>query len=105
MTDAIERQIERFAPGFRDLIRARSAWPPSVLQQHEPNCVGGDVNGGRQDLGQLLFRPTPWMPPYTTPNPSLYICSAATPPGGGVHGMCGWHAAGTVLRRAGRVHG
>jgi phytoene dehydrogenase-like protein len=105
MAHAIERQIERFAPGFRDLIRARSVWPPSVLQQHEPNCVGGDVNGGRQDLGQLLFRPTPWLPPYATPKPSLFLCSAATPPGGGVHGMCGWHAAGTALRHAGRVHG
>jgi phytoene dehydrogenase-like protein len=99
MTDAIEDQVERFAPGFRDVVRARSAWTPSTLEQQEPNCVGGDINGGRQDLPQLLFRPVPRLNPYTTPNPSLYICSAATPPGGGVHGMCGWHAAGAVLRR------
>lgn len=102
MTDAIERQIERFAPGFRDVVRARRIWPPSALERQEPNCVGGDVNGGRQDVRQLLIRPAPRLSPYTTPNPFLFICSAATPPGGGVHGMCGWHAAGAVLRRAGR---
>jgi phytoene dehydrogenase-like protein len=103
MTDAIELQIERFAPGFRDLIRARSAWSPSALEHQEPNCVGGDINGGRQDVWQLLIRPAPRLIPYTTPNPSLYLCSAATPPVGGIHGMCGWHAAGAVLRRAGRA--
>jgi phytoene dehydrogenase-like protein len=99
-TEAIERQIERFAPGFRDLIRGRSAWPPAMLEQHELNCVGGDVNGGRQDWQQLLIRPAPRWNPYTTPNPSLFLCSAATPPGGGIHGMCGWHAAGAALKRA-----
>ena len=99
-TDAVERQIERFAPGFRDLIRARRARPAVELEQGELNCVGGDINGGRQDVWQLLARPAPRWIPYTTPDPSLFICSAATPPGGGVHGMCGWHAAGVVLRRA-----
>jgi phytoene dehydrogenase-like protein len=98
-TDAVELQVERFAPGFRDLIRARSAWGPAALEHRELNCVGGDVNGGRQDLWQLLIRPAPRWTPYATPDPSLFICSAATPPGGGVHGMCGWNAAGAVLRR------
>jgi phytoene dehydrogenase-like protein len=98
MTEAIERQIERYAPGFRDLVRTRSAWPPARLQEQELNCVGGDINGGKQDLRQLLIRPAPRLDPYTTPDRTLFICSAATPPGGGVHGMCGWHAAGSVLR-------
>ena len=101
MTDVIERQIERFAPGFRDLIRARSAWPPSTVERQEPNCVGGDVNGGKGDVLQLLFRPMPRLNPYTTPDPSLFMCSSATPPGGGVHGMCGWHAADAVLKSSG----
>lgn len=100
LTEAVERQIERFAPGFRDLVRARSAWATDVLERHEPNCVGGDINGGQQDLRQLLARPAPRWTPYATPDPSLLICSASTPPGGGVHGMCGWHAAGVALRRA-----
>lgn len=99
MTDAIERQIERFAPGFRDLVRARSAWTPRELEERQLNCVGGDVTGGRQDIRQLLLRPAPRWTPYSTPDPSLFLCSAATPPGGGIHGMCGWNAAGTVLRR------
>jgi phytoene dehydrogenase-like protein len=99
MTDAVERQVERFAPGFRDLVRRRRAWSPAALEAHEPNCVGGDINGGRQDFRQLLARPVPRLNPYATPNPSLYVCSAATPPGGGVHGMCGWHAAEAVLSR------
>ncbi len=101
MTEAVERQIERFAPGFRDRVRARRAWSPEAVERHEPNCVGGDINGGRQDLRQLVARPMLRLNPYTTPNPRLFICSAATPPGGGVHGMCGWHAAGAVLSRAG----
>ena len=102
LTEAVEQQIERFAPGFRDLVRARSAWTTDVLEGHEPNCVGGDINGGRQDLRQLLARPALRWTPYATPDPSLLICSASTPPGGGVHGMCGWHAAGVALRRAER---
>ena len=98
-SDAVERQIERFAPGFRDLVRARRDWTPAALEQRELNCVGGDINGGRQDLRQLLARPAPRWNPYSTPDPSLFIGSAATPPGGGVHGMCGWNASGAVLRR------
>jgi phytoene dehydrogenase-like protein len=99
MTAAVERQIERFAPGFRGLVRARSGCSAAAMEQREPNCVGGDVNVGRQDIGQLLARPARGWNPYTTPHPALFLCSAATPPGGGVHGMCGWHAAGVVLRR------
>jgi phytoene dehydrogenase-like protein len=99
MTERIEGQIERFAPGFRDLVRARSAWSPAEMEEHNPNYVGGDINGGRQDVGQLVARPAWRVNPYTTPDPSLYLCSAATPPGGGVHGMCGWHAAAAVLAR------
>ena len=98
-TEAIERQIERFAPGFRDLIRERSAWAPADLELHELNCIGGDVNGGRQDWRQLVTRPALRWNQYTTPDPKLFICSSATPPGGGIHAMCGWNAAGAVLRR------
>jgi len=100
MTGQIEEQVERFAPGFRDLIRARSVWGPAELERHNANYVGGDINGGRQDLGQLFTRPMPRLNPYTTPDPRVFLCSSATPPGGGVHGMCGWHAARTALRRA-----
>ncbi len=98
-TEAIERQVERFAPGFRDLIRGRQAWSPAELQAHELNCVGGDINGGRQDWRQFITRPAARWTPYSTPDPGLFICSAATPPGGGVHAMCGWNAAGAVLSR------
>jgi phytoene dehydrogenase-like protein len=100
MTQLIEDQVERFAPGFRDLVRARSALGPREMERHNPNYAGGDVNGGRQDLGQLFFRPLPRLNPYSTPDPRLFICSSATPPGGGVHGMCGWHAARAALRGA-----
>ncbi len=99
MTGAIERQVERFAPGFRDLVLARSATGPAALEQHNPNLVGGDLNGGRQDLRQLFTRPLPRWSPYTTPDPRLYLCGQATPPGGGVHGMCGYNAARAALRR------
>ncbi len=98
MTNEIERQIERFAPGFRDLIRERKTWTSRELEQQEPNCIGGDVNVGRQDYRQLLARPVLSLNPYRTPNPRILLCSAATPPGGGVHGMCGWHAVGQLLR-------
>ena len=91
MTNHIERQVERFAPGFRDVILGRAARAPSVLEGDNPNLVGGDVGGGSNDLLNLLFRPTWRM--YSTPAPDAYLCSAATPPGGGVHGMCGYHAA------------
>jgi phytoene dehydrogenase-like protein len=100
MSDAIERQIERFAPGFRDLIRARSSMGPAEMQLHDANYVGGDINGGAADLRQLLIRPALRRVPYTTPNPRLFICSSSTPPGGGVHAMCGWYAARAALRGA-----
>jgi phytoene dehydrogenase-like protein len=99
MTDRIERQIERFAPGFRDLILARHVMPPAALEAHNPNLVGGDIGGGSNVLDQFLMRPFPQWNPYTTPDPRLFICSSSTPPGGGVHGMCGYWAARAVLRR------
>ncbi len=97
---AIEAQIERFAPGFRDLVRACSARGPRDLEAGNANCVGGDINGGSADLRQLLARPVARAIPYATPNPRVFICSASTPPGGGVHGMCGAHAARAALRGA-----
>ncbi|MCM8748426.1 NAD(P)/FAD-dependent oxidoreductase [Thermomicrobiaceae bacterium CFH 74404] len=103
MTERIEAQVERFAPGFRDLILARSVSRPADLEQYNLNYVGGDINGGLQDLRQLFTRPAPRLNPYTTPDPRLYICSASTPPGGGVHGMCGYWAARAALRRVLRV--
>jgi phytoene dehydrogenase-like protein len=98
VTDRIERQIERYAPGFRDVVLARRVMPPAALEAHNPNLIGGDVGGGSNDLLQVLARPVPRWDPYSTPNPRLYICSASTPPGGGVHGMCGYWAARSVLR-------
>ncbi len=97
MTERIERQIERYAPGFRDLILARSTMDPAELEHHNANYIGGDINGGRQGLRQLFTRPAVRLDPYSTPNPRLFICSSSTPPGGGVHGMCGYHAARSVI--------
>lgn len=97
MTDAIEDQIERFAPGFRDLIVARSTMPPSELERHNPNLVGGDISAGTMTLRQLFFRPAIRWVPYSTPVKGLYLCSASTPPGGAVHGMCGYYAARAAL--------
>jgi phytoene dehydrogenase-like protein len=102
MTERIERQIERFAPGFRDRVLARHVMSPRVLEAANPNFVGGAINGGVQDLRTFFAWARAWPSPYATPNPMLYRCSAATPPGGGVHGMCGFHAAEFVLRRDGR---
>lgn len=99
MTTQIEAQVERFAPGFRDLVLARSTRDAPALEAYDANYVGGDINGGIQDLRQALFRPVVRPNPYTTPNPRLFLCSSATPPGGGVHGMSGLHAAREVLRR------
>jgi phytoene dehydrogenase-like protein len=98
MLERIERQIERFAPGFRDLVLARNVRSPADFERENPNYVGGDINGGLQDLRQLLARPAPRLVPYSTPAPGLFVCSSATPPGGGVHGMCGYHAAQAALR-------
>ncbi len=97
MTDRIEAQLERFAPGFRDLILERHTMGPRELETHNRNLVGGDLNGGAMDLGQLLFRPTRRLVPYRTPLDGVYLCSASTPPGGGVHGMCGYWAAQLTL--------
>jgi phytoene dehydrogenase-like protein len=99
MTERIERQIERFAPGFRDIILARHVITPATLQAHNANMIGGDIGGGANTLRQFLFRPAPRWNPYATSNPRLFLCSSSTPPGGGVHGMCGYWAARTVLRR------
>jgi phytoene dehydrogenase-like protein len=98
MTARIEAQIERFAPGFRDRILARSTMGPRQLEERNPNLVGGDIGGGVQDLGQLFARPVLSFVPYRTPAHGLYLCSSSTPPGGGVHGMCGYHAARAALR-------
>jgi phytoene dehydrogenase-like protein len=95
MTDAIEGQIERFAPGFRDTVIAKHTMHSLDFEAMNPNYIGGDVNGGMPTLDQLFTRPTART--YRTPNPRLYLCSAATPPGGGIHGMCGHHAALAVL--------
>lgn len=97
MTARIEAQIERFAPGFRDRILARSVMGPRDLEQYNANYVGGDINGGVQNLWQLFTRPTMRLNPYATPVRGLYLCSASTPPGGGVHGMCGYFAARAAL--------
>jgi phytoene dehydrogenase-like protein len=98
MTARIEAQIERFAPGFRELVLARKITRPADMEAYNPNYVGGDINGGSQDWGQLFTRPVARLDPYSTPAPNLFICSSSTPPGGGVHGMCGYWAARSALR-------
>jgi phytoene dehydrogenase-like protein len=98
MTERIEAQVERFAPGFRRLILAKAATGPADFQDRNRNIVGGDINGGAMDLGQLFFRPVRKLVPYRTPVRGLYLCSSATPPGGGVHGMCGYAAARAAIR-------
>lgn len=96
MTERIEAQIERFAPGFRDCVLARHVSSPATLESMDANLIGGDISGGALSLRQFLFRPS--LRNYATSNPNLYLCSASTPPGGGVHGMCGYHAAKHALR-------
>ena len=98
MSERIENQIERFAPGFRDCIRAKATMHAQEMEAYNPNYVGGDINGGIMDLSQLYTRPTLSLSPYRTANPNMYICSSSTPPGGGVHGMCGFHAARIALK-------
>jgi phytoene dehydrogenase-like protein len=98
MTERIEAQIERFVPGFRGHILARRITSPADLERYDANYVGGDINGGVQDLRQLFTRPVARPVPYSTPTRGLYICSSSTPPGGGVHGMCGYYAAQAALR-------
>ena len=97
MTDRIEAQVERFAPGFRDRIIGRSVHGPAAMEAHNANYVGGDINGGIGDIRQLLFRPWPALDPYRL-GAGLYLCSSSTPPGGGIHGMSGFHAARSALR-------
>ena len=99
MTERIEAQVERFAPGFRDRILARSTHSPAAMEVHDPNYIGGDINAGIQDIRQLIFRPRIALDPYWTGAPGLYLCSSSTPPGGGAHGMAGFHAARSALRR------
>jgi phytoene dehydrogenase-like protein len=101
MTGRIEAQVERFAPGFRELVLARSSAGPRELEARNRNLVGGDLNGGAMDLGQVFRRPAAGLAPWRTPLEGVYLCSASTPPGGGVHGMCGYHAARTALRNLG----
>ena len=98
MTSAIEAQIERYAPGFRDRIISKHIMSPSDLESYNPNYIGGDINGGAIDIGQLFTRPALRLSPYRTAGKGLYLCSASTPPGGGVHGMSGYHAARIALR-------
>jgi phytoene dehydrogenase-like protein len=97
MTARIEAQIERFAPGFSETILARHKMSPAHMETHNANLIGGDISGGANNLAQLLRRPA--AAAYRTPSPGLYLCSASTPPGGGVHGMCGYHAATAALKR------
>ena len=98
MTQAIEDQIERFAPGFRNRILARHSYNTLEMEAYNANYIGGDINGGVQDLAQFFTRPVPRISPYTTPVKGLFICSSSTPPGGGVHGMCGYFAAQAALK-------
>jgi phytoene dehydrogenase-like protein len=95
----IEAQLERFAPGFRDCVLARATRDTAEMERHNPNYVGGDINGGLADLRQLFARPVSIRDPYATPAPNVFLCSSSTPPGGGVHGMCGYWAARAALRR------
>jgi phytoene dehydrogenase-like protein len=99
MTEAIENQIERFAPGFRDVIDEKAVMNTKDFEQYNANYIGGDIAGGSQDLRQVFSRPVRFINPYSTPAKGVYLCSASTPPGGGVHGMCGYHAANLVLRK------
>ena len=96
-TDVIERQVERFAPGFRERILARHIMDTAQMEEYNPNYIGGDINGGNLDIRQLFTRPALRSSPYRTSEKGIYLCSASTPPGGGVHGMCGFHAARRAL--------
>jgi phytoene dehydrogenase-like protein len=98
MTAAIEKQVERFAPGFRERILVRHVFKPAQMEEYDPNYIGGDINGGVMDIRQLFTRPALRFSPYRTSEKGIYICSSSTPPGGGVHGMCGYHAARRALR-------
>lgn len=97
MTERIEAQVERFAPGFKDRIIGRSVMPPSAIERFDANCIGGDIAGGANTIRQLFGRPVLSSNPYAMPAPGMYLCSASTPPGGGVHGLCGYYAARAFL--------
>jgi phytoene dehydrogenase-like protein len=99
VTELIEAQIERFAPGFRDRILARHTIRASQYESYNANIVGGDIGGGAYTMRQFLARPFPKLDPYATPNSRIFICSSSTPPGAGVHGMCGYWAAKSALKR------
>lgn len=99
MSEPILEQIERFAPGFRDCIIDSHAMNPHAMQVYNPNYIGGDINGGRADITQLFTRPAGLFDPYHIPQTNMYIASSSTPPGGGVHGMCGYHAAESALKK------
>jgi len=99
MTSRIEAQLERFAPGFRDLVLARHSTSPAELAVYNENYIGGDIGGGAYNGIQMFARPAPRFDSYTTSNPRIFICSSSTPPGAGVHGMCGYHAGLAALRR------
>jgi phytoene dehydrogenase-like protein len=101
-TERVEAQIERFAPGFRELVIERHVFTTDALEAHDANLVGGDIGGGSNDLVQFLARPFPRWNPYATPNPRLFLCSSSTPPGGGTHGMCGYWAAEAALKNLAR---
>jgi phytoene dehydrogenase-like protein len=100
MTERIEAQIERFAPGFRERILERHVMKPADFERYNPNYVGGDIGGGANDVFQLFTRPVVRFNPYTTPARGIFLCSASTPPGGGVHGLCGYYAARAALSTA-----
>jgi phytoene dehydrogenase-like protein len=104
MRERIESQIERFAPGLRDRVLARSTMTSLDMERYNANYIGGDINGGIQDLWQFFTRPTIRAVPYTTPAKNIFICSSSTPPGGGVHGLCGYYAARTALRHLNVLH-
>jgi len=99
MTSRIEAQVERFAPGFTDLILARHVMNPVDIERFDANCIGGDIAGGANTMGQVFGRPVFSTNPYAMPAPGMYLCSASTPPGGGVHGLCGYHAARSLLKK------
>jgi phytoene dehydrogenase-like protein len=98
MTERIERQVERMAPGFRERVLARHVYDTAQMEEYNPNYIGGDINGGVEDIRQLFTRPALRWSPYRTSSRGIYICSSSTPPGGGVHGMCGYHAARRALK-------
>ena len=103
MTEHIEKQVERFAPGFRDRILARHVMNTAQMEVYNANYIGGDINGGILDATQLFTRPALRLSPYRTSAKGIYICSSSTPPGGGVHGMCGYHAAKRALKDVFRI--